>query len=141
MCRTSWCCRRLGASQYRYRAYARLGRTSQTDMPRGRRSEPARGRLQWICRKVKSWAICRSTAERQRASAETAGPAYWRSASSKINGAFDLTNSAEKSRSSVGNPSTLNHLTAGRKHSTWSKPRSTLEIYRLIILKGNGMHG
>ena len=27
----------------------------------------------------------------------TAGPAFWRSASSKINGAFDLTNSVKKS--------------------------------------------
>lgn len=55
----------------------------------------------------------------------TAGPAFCRSASSKINGAFDLTNSVRKSRSSVENPSTLNHLTAGRKHSAWSKRKST----------------
>lgn len=45
---------------------------------------------------------------RQGASAETAGPAFCRSASSKINGAFDLTNSVKKSRSSIENPSTLN---------------------------------
>lgn len=59
------------------------------------------------------------------ASAETADPAFCRSASSKINGAFDLTNSVKKSRSSVEKHSTLNQLTAGKKHSAWSKPRST----------------
>ena len=48
------------------------------------------------------------------ASAETADPAFCRSASSKINGAFDLTNSVKKSRSSAVNPSTLNHLTVGK---------------------------
>lgn len=55
----------------------------------------------------------------------TAGPAFWRSASSKINGAFVLTNSVKKVRSSADKPSTLNHLTAGKKHSAWSKLKST----------------
>ncbi len=55
----------------------------------------------------------------------TTGPAFWRSASSKINGAFDLINSVKKLRSSAVNPSTLNHLTAGKKQSAWSKPKST----------------
>lgn len=54
MCRTSLFHRRLDANRYRYLAFARHGRRSQIDMPRGRRNETAHEKQQRICRQAYS---------------------------------------------------------------------------------------
>lgn len=50
--RTSLFHRRLDANRYRYLAFARHGRRSQIDMPRGRRNETAHEKQQRICRQA-----------------------------------------------------------------------------------------